>query len=247
MRVAGVSVCGLCVATVLCVRASLPVPACGQDKKAAMAISAEALGQEYDTNAKATHKKYDGQLLEVTGKVKQAIQTVGTPFISLEGSKKALYSIQCETKDKQPWARFSPGQKVKITGAYNAGVAGPELKNCDVVALEPNPAVTLTAEALAKSFAANMASANKKFQNKTVIVTGTITATQFLAGSGFTDITLRGSGKTAVICRLHNSLQDLGKSLKAGQMITLSGPFSFVDGNNVRLDMSFPVTKEGRK
>lgn len=52
---------------------------------------------------------------------------------------------------------------------------------------------------------------------------------------------MKGTDKLAVICRLHNSQQELGKSLKAGQTIT--GPFSYLDGANVRVVMSYPIGK----
>ena len=54
---------------------------------------------------------------------------------------------------------------------------------------------------------------------------------------------MKGTDKLAVICRLHNSQQELGKSLKAGQTITVAGPFSYLDGANVRVVMSYPIGK----
>lgn len=111
--------------------------------------------------------------------VKQAIQVFSSPFVGLEGSKKATYGIVCETTDKQPWASFAPGQKVKVVGKYEGAISGPALKNCEVTALDPNPAVKLTAEVLAKDFETNKTEANKKYQKKTLIVSGTITSTEF--------------------------------------------------------------------
>ena len=53
---------------------------------------------------------------ELTGKVKMVMHLFSSPFVGLDGSKKATYGIYCETKDQQPWASVSPGQKVKVTG-----------------------------------------------------------------------------------------------------------------------------------
>jgi hypothetical protein len=39
-------------------------------------------------------------------------------------------------------------------------------------------------------------------------------------------------------------MPEYGKSLKAGQTITLAGPFLYADASSVRVDMSFPIKKE---
>jgi hypothetical protein len=77
--------------------------------------------------------------------------------------------LVCKSVEDEPWAQLSPGQTVKLRGLF----ANEKLR-CAIVSKGPDPAVSVTAEHLAKEFATDADAADRKYNKKYLRLTGEV-------------------------------------------------------------------------
>jgi hypothetical protein len=112
----------------------------------------------------AAEKKYKDRFLKVTGVVAgYGYGLKGEPFLQLVGSKDARFNVD----EKLLAKKVLPGQSVTLRGKAKAFDSQWEIVN--VTGKGPPE---LTAELLAKEFAADPAGTNKKYDKKMVVLTG---------------------------------------------------------------------------
>lgn len=207
-------------------------------------MTAEAIQKEYATDKGAAEKKYMGKVIELSGTV-QTIGRVGgdTPYIGLKAGKEIL-GVICITVDQEPWGVAVPGQAVKVKGRWPKDAFGLALTQSVFTDTGKYNAVTLTAEALAKEFAADAAGTVKKYDKRHVKLSGEIAAKEFNS-AGAASVTLKTEGKITVKVSFTANENDLTKPLKAGQKLTVVGEFTlnFDTRDDVNLYFCYPLSK----
>jgi hypothetical protein len=129
---------------------------------------------EFKKDPEAAKAKYKDKVIEMSGTVSSVrpdpYGEVGR--VNLEVPKDLL-GVECMLADKKPWTKVSPGSKVKVRGKlwdrFN-GVLNP----CEIVEAGKNPAVTLSAQELAKQFAADRKEARKMYDEKWAYLKGEV-------------------------------------------------------------------------
>ena len=136
------------------------------------------------------------------------------------------------------------GQKIKLKGKFPESAYGTPLMDCVIVELSPSPVIVLSAEQLAKEYAANSEAAKKKYQDKYLRVTGEIVDRQ-INSAGAVAIYLKGADKVRVVCGVTSLEKNLTRSLRIGQQLTLVGQYLFnFREDEVGLTFCLPIRKE---
>jgi hypothetical protein len=146
-------------------------------------VSAEELAKEWKTDKAATLAKYKDKRLEVSGIVQVATNdtSVNLPMVQLTNNgvdKTGRVSVSCLflNKDAQQVADLCEGQTVKVRGQlFDAESAEAMLLNCELVESGPNPAITTSAQELAKEYQADKEKMVKKYDSRWVILEGFVT------------------------------------------------------------------------
>ena len=96
-------------------------------------MSAQELSDEYEKDKEAATKKYAGSVVQLTGVVRNAQRAM--VFLDVKNDKTAR-GITCNTRDPEPFAKVSRGQKIKIKGELVLEF-GLTLRDCELV--DPGP------------------------------------------------------------------------------------------------------------
>jgi hypothetical protein len=130
--------------------------------------------------------------------------------------------------DTAPWLKVGPGCTIKLRGMVpEFGMSG-DLSPCVIVESSPNTALQVTAQQLAKDFAADKKAAAAKYNSKWVIVEGELTqkAPSGVDEGRFIYLTLKGDGAVSVKCYVANDNDDRKKAntaLYSGQKLKVCG------------------------
>jgi tRNA_anti-like len=159
----------------------------GAAAKPDFTLSAEDLAREFLTDEKAAETKYKDKVVEVSAVVYDANQLrSGAGVFYLNGAKSRKDGgepIHCEAVPEQkslvPWLSGGfaggKGQKVKVTGRVDKFHLGSvDLTACHITELEPPNTSQVKAEQVTDEFAREPEAAQKKYQEKEIIVEGTI-------------------------------------------------------------------------
>jgi predicted small lipoprotein YifL len=151
-----------------------PTPAEPVKAKPDYVLTAEAVAEEFSKDREATQKKYRGKLVELTGVLDRPGQTaLGEGYFLLVGTTKEPF-VQCVLeKEKEPWKKALPGQTVvlRVRGA-EVGDGFYDGQIVDVKGKASSP--SLTADQLAKEFAADPKAADDQYGGKFLLVTGEV-------------------------------------------------------------------------
>lgn len=206
-------------------------------------VSSEQLAKEYVTDPRAADARYKNKLLQVKGTVATVNKIETMNRIYLTGYKKTPTEsyldrpIRCavrpEVLDKVPL--LSRGQMVQVTGkCTDGGALGVNLADCDFKELEPSSVITISAEALTKEFAAagkNDLSVHKKYNNKEVIVEGTVA--DVVPRQVLSRVILAGQAPWTVSCKF--GLKAEFQQLKKGQKARIRGVYEDFANNQVNI------------
>jgi hypothetical protein len=185
---------------------------------AALSVSAKELVELWSKDKDKAEKDYKRKKVEVSGVVKAIDHDGrGSARIYLDSNP----SVCCYTEDKEPWAKATPGQKIKLRGTWEGFSSQPVLDPADIVELGDNPAVVVSAGQLAKEFAADRKTAESKYDKKYLLVDGEIADVQ-TRGDGQATIRLQGDGQTAVVCYFTSLEKNQTDGLKKGMKLKLS-------------------------
>lgn len=178
----------------------------GKDKTSAkvdFTLTSAQLAKDYETDRAAANKKYTGKWVEVEGPVEHVlVLPSGDVNINLVGfkadpNKFGGHSVRGipPAEEREKLKGLIPGQKVKLKGKVDRETAGEyiELVPCAIVAIGPDPAIPVTADALTEAYAKDTAAADGKYKGKWVFVEGVVLelrpgeASVLLAGTGKKD------------------------------------------------------------
>jgi tRNA_anti-like len=131
---------------------------------------------EFKKDGKAAHAKYKDKVVELTGKiVSVGMHPEGGGLLTLEGPDPKKFDwAQCITTDPRPWKKATPGQTVKVKGKGHPWFPGPNLLEGVVESVSGDAAPRLTADELAKEYAADIEAAGKKYDSKWIVLSGEI-------------------------------------------------------------------------
>ncbi len=193
----------------------------GKPTQPAIRLTAEAYAQEWAKDEAAAGAKYKGRTVELSGTVAvmhaDALGLAVLTFVVPPGSKE----IRCAMNDKASWLRASKGSKVTVRGtAYDGG-----LDPCVFVEVGPNPAITITSEALAAELVKDREATLARYKDKTLNLTGQITA-KTKDADGHVKVELKGAGGLTVICWFPAFMAREAEPLKVGQTITVVDDFA---------------------
>jgi hypothetical protein len=136
-------------------------------------LSSAAFTLEYIADSTAQHSKYADKVVELKGKL-GSIQDgeAGEAYFNLEGPDPAkLDRAICHMASPFPWTQATPGQIVTLRGRGTSRYYVPRLEDCEILAVEGDPAPRFTAD----EFAARTADPDairKKGTSTYLIVTG---------------------------------------------------------------------------
>ncbi len=209
-------------------------------------LTPEQFDKEVRKNAKKANETYKGKTIELTGKVLRVVRHFsGKPLLDLQANPTNEASgVLCFTSEKQPWGKFAKGQTVKVTGKFPDFATVPQLDDCTVEAVTESNIRAVTAEDLARECEADPAAAGKKMKGQTLKVTGTVTASEFDAKTNSPDVTLKGTDKTRVVCRLVPAEKESAAALKVGQTVTVVGQYAFTFEGKVNVEGADVLTEE---
>jgi hypothetical protein len=197
--------------------------------KEVVAVGAEALRQEIDKDRAATVKKYEAVTVELSG----VIRTVGSrgeeTFVTLEtGPGLGLMCVFAD--EKQPWAKVSRGQKIKVRGLWSATLAQDGLVQCTIVERGPSTTLEMSAEALAEKFAKDKDAVRKEYSEKPLVVMGVVSDMR-RNDLGAVRIFLKGAEAVRVDCGFDAADRAEAESVRMGQRVLLIGEFAALESN----------------
>ena len=195
-------------------------------------LTAEAFGGEFRKDAEAAAKKFDAVFVELTGVVSGVGSRGNEPFVTLDAGPESLSILCLLGQEKEPWAKISKGQKIKIRGQWPDFSVQPTLEQCVLVDVGTNPAQELKAEALAAEFAKNKDGIRKQYAEKTLIVTGEIVDAKPRNDLGAVSVYLKGAGEVRVDCGFNAADRAEAFALKSGSPVRLVGEFSLFESND---------------
>jgi hypothetical protein len=193
---------------------------------------------EFSKDPTAAVEKYKGKVIDVSGTVEYVsedpIQQVGCVFLKVDGPP---LQDRCATNDKKPWLKVSPGSKVKIRGKIPEFGLPCDLVGAEIVEAGPDPAVVVSAEALAKEYAADGKAATTKFDDKWAHVEGEVvekTTSQDCAVL----LRLKGDNDVAVSCCFGERNKKAVEGVKPGAKVKVFGQLSLWKEKEVILNSS---------
>lgn len=215
---------------------------CGEEKKeAAVKLTPEAFAAEVKKDEKAAAKKYKGATIELSGPVTGVHRNFGGEvFISLPSKTAGPLGVHCFLKDRNVFGKVVKGQEVTVRGRYPDLQFGTQVMDCEVVKTGPSPALTYTAEDMAKEWAKDKEAAAKKWKDKTVIVSGEVADTK-ANDVGAINVYLKAADGKRVDCGFTAFDKDLAGKIKKGDRVKVVGEYldseSKDDGPAVRFCM----------
>src|SRR5262249_57977692 len=96
---------------------------------------------------------------------------------------------------------------------------------CVLVQTGPSQAVVMSAEQLAKEYAADMEGTRKKYEDRWLQVTGEIVEREFNS-AGASSVWLKGTDKVRVNCGFTPFEKNATRAIKIGQQLTVVGQYT---------------------
>jgi hypothetical protein len=211
----------------------------GKPLKADVSLTPDEFHAEYKKDPKAVQDKYMDKVIELSGVVSMVtddpFNTFGYIFLEVKGN---LVGVRVATLDRKPWLKVSEKSTVKVWGKIDTTLPG--LYQAWVIESGPNPALTITANDLAKEFKADKKAASAKYHDKFAHVEGVVAA---VGKAEFcpVQVTLKTDNDVLVKCCFGGaSFLDPVKALKPGKKVKVFGKlavFDFDESKEVSVDM----------
>ena len=100
-------------------------------------LTARELFQAYDQNEVAADEKYEGKVLEISGRVEDIGKDItDTIYVTLEaGGGSGFFSVQCYFADTHASdaAKLSKGDGITVKGLCNGMVGNVSIRGCSIV------------------------------------------------------------------------------------------------------------------
>jgi tRNA_anti-like len=213
--------------TILTAALTLAGTGFAQDKNdpAVVKLDAEAFAAEVKKDEKAAAAKYKGKTIELSGTAIGVQRNFGGDvFLSLPSKTAGILGVSCFLKDKNVFGKVVKGQDVTVRGRYPDLQFGIQIMDCELVKVGPSPALTYTAEEIAKEWAKDKEAATKKWKDRVLIVSGEIGDTK-ANDVGAISVFLKAGEKLRVDCGFTAFEKDIAGKLKKGDKVNLVGEF----------------------
>ncbi|MBP3956209.1 hypothetical protein J8F10_13040 [Gemmata sp. G18] len=207
-------------------------------------LPAGEFAKELRKDAKAAREKYQGKTVELTGVVASAAQGFEgkNSYVSVETPDPAVKfgspDVMCLSSDPEFFAQFGRGQTVRIKGKI--GKFG-EFLSEEVLEKGPETLIRVSSEALTKEFTADREKAVAKYDRKTLVVSGKISAIKPYPGLKVKYIELTGDSKTVIECRYSDT--NVVEKYQVGQTVKVYGAIATSGEGAVNIAPCYPVTK----
>jgi hypothetical protein len=185
---------------------------------------------EWKKDPETAKKKYKGKIIELTGVVdRPGDDPYGRVGYIYPKIKSGGIGPRCALDEVAPWLRVGPGCTIRIKGFVPEGYnSDGDLYPCVIVESSPNTYLSITALELTKSYAADKQAAEKKYDDKWLIVEGELFSKEpSKADEGrFIYLTLKGDQGVNVKCYVENQSEEQKKAndaLKQGQKLKVCG------------------------
>jgi hypothetical protein len=200
-------------------------PAADHKDAAVVKLDPEAFAAEVKKDEKAAAAKYKGKTIELSGTVSAVARNFGGDvFISLPSKTAGILGVSCFLKDKKVFGKVVKGQEVTVRGRYPDFQFGTQIMDCELVKVGPSPALTYTAEDLAKEWAKDKEAAIKKWKDKVLILSGEIGDTKS-NDVGAISVFLKAGDNHRVDCGFTAFEKDIAGKLKKGDKVKVVGEF----------------------
>jgi hypothetical protein len=230
-----------------------PPPETPKADEPAFTVSAIAITEECLKDAAGTEKKYKDKFIAVEGTVSLATQNSvrKTGSITLVGHRpppdpktgvSLPLQVRCAVKPEKAGTvgLLGKGQRVRVKGRFGSVSGGDvTLEKCDYEELTSAITPRRTAEEITKEFLADKEAASKKYLEKEVILSGTIS--DLSANSGLFKVVLEGTDMARVECNFDH--EDEFKTLKKGDKIRIKGEAYLFLGKRLIVNSAFLVQK----
>jgi uncharacterized protein (DUF1330 family) len=210
----------------------------------AFKMTAEEFFKEYEAGKNTAAEKYKGKVIELSGEIDGIGRNFGgDPYVTLKVEKQLL-GVMCFTAEEHPWAKVVRGQKIKIKGKWPEFTVASSLIYCAFVETGEYAGIRLSAEELAKEYAADPEATVKKYDKKFLVMTGEVVSKEFNS-AGAASVELKSGNKVKVKCSFTATEKDVTKPIKVGQTIEVVGEFTlnFAGGNDVGIYFCLPMPK----
>ena len=207
-------------------------------------LAAGEYAKELRKDSNAAKAKYKDKIVELSGSVTHAAQGFEGKgsYLSIETPDPNVRvgnpDVMCTSNDPQFFSQFGKGQTIRIKGKANfLGI----LDACEVVEKGKDTRILVDSETLAKDFTADSEKALEKYEKKTLIVSGKISAIKPYPGLKVKYAELAGDGKTVIECRYSDA--NLVEKFKIGQEIKVYGQIATSDKGMVNIAPCYPIDK----
>ena len=206
-------------------------------KPAPIILNAEEICKEVAMDSKAASAKYNGKIVEVTGKVDSVRPDAANPTVVLTGiSKDGLaYTFSVEPnaancKKFDGLKSLASGQEIKVRGEYIANL-GPRAYDAEFVSVGPSTAIPVTPSELAAALKTPEGLA--KFKSKSVVMQGYIRGAEYVDPNIVLRLGETATGTDVVIQAANNAFLDSDEKrqktlagYKAGTKVIIIGTAS---------------------
>jgi hypothetical protein len=172
----------------------------------------------FQKDREAAGQKFDDELVTLKGVVGSFGVDEEVDHVNLQVGDNVT-AIKCHTRERAPWAKVFPGQTIRIRGRQMHPFE-PHLVKCTIVEVGPESPTVVSAQELAKEFAADRDKLHKKYAGKYLWVEGEVIEKQ----GG--DVFLKGSGKLKVHCEPPFENQDILDVFVVGKKVKLLGKYN---------------------
>jgi tRNA_anti-like len=213
--------------TILAAAVTLAGAGIAQDNKdpAVVRLDPEAFSAEVKKDEKAAAAKYKGKAIELSGTVVGVERNIsGDVFLSLPSKTAGILGVSCFLNDKNVFGKVVKGQDVTVRGRYPDFQSGVQIMDCELVKVGPSPALTYTAEEMAKEWAKDKEAASRKWKDKVLIVSGEVGDSK-ANDVGAISVFLKAGEKLRVDCGFTAFAKDIAGKLKQGDKVKVVGEF----------------------
>jgi hypothetical protein len=202
--------------------------------KPEVTMDATAWHAEFKKDPNAAKQKYKDKVIELTGTIDDVEDDskgkVGYVCLKVMGDH---LRVRVATKDKKPWLTVAPGSQVRVKGKVPESGRPGELFEGEVVDPGAVKPTFLTAEQIAKEYAADRKATVEKYQNKRMNVEGSIIE-KGKSQNCEVQVKLKGQGDIVVSCcfaGVANEIKLLLDAAEPGQKLKVFGFLEFDDSN----------------
>jgi tRNA_anti-like len=146
-------------------------------KKADFVVTAEDLMREFKNDQQAATKKYKDRVVEIAGTLDDPHlgDPSSNPYVTFVTNHQGVLGCFLPAADGPRTNNLTVGQKLKVKGVLRyVGSTTVSVGDCEILEIGPDPALAVTAAELAKAYADDVVTAEKRFKGRQLLVQGVV-------------------------------------------------------------------------